>query len=169
MPRSRQAAPEREARPLARPRVSALLVSAVFVSAALVSAAHATTPRATMAHATMAHASVAASPESAPRADEIARALAIDAELQRQAAERALWPGFDPLAIPLAVFTGQQTVLFRHPQPPPEFVPLTRAAGDTAGGEASARVGETAGGEASARAGGTAGGSAGGTAPPVCA
>lgn len=32
-----------------------------------------------------------------------------------------LWPGYDPLAVPLAVFDGKHTVLFRHPSPPEGF------------------------------------------------
>src|SRR5262245_27498986 len=35
-----------------------------------------------------------------------------------------LWPGFDAFAYPVAIFDGDTTFLFRHPQPPPEFVPL---------------------------------------------
>ncbi|MCF7222929.1 hypothetical protein [Marilutibacter chinensis] len=42
-------------------------------------------------------------------------------------AERAFWPGFDPLAIPLAVYDGERTVLFRHPSPPEGFVPAPDA------------------------------------------
>ena len=37
---------------------------------------------------------------------------------------RDLWPGFDPLRVPLAVFDGQRTYLFRHPQPPAGYVAL---------------------------------------------
>jgi len=36
---------------------------------------------------------------------------------------RSFWPGFDPLAVPLALYDGQATWLFRHPHPPPEFGP----------------------------------------------
>ncbi len=42
---------------------------------------------------------------------------------QREAASATLWPGFDPMSIPLAVFDGQRTWLFRHPSPPEGFVP----------------------------------------------
>jgi hypothetical protein len=35
-----------------------------------------------------------------------------------------LWPGFDATAYPIAVFDGQRTLLFRHPDPPEEFRPL---------------------------------------------
>ena len=29
-----------------------------------------------------------------------------------------LWPGFDATMYPIAVFDGQRTLLFRHPDPP---------------------------------------------------
>ena len=49
-------------------------------------------------------------------------ALGLEAEVGRVAATRGpLWPGFDPLAVPLAVYDGTRTYLFRHPAPPPEF------------------------------------------------
>lgn len=51
-------------------------------------------------------------------------ALAIEREVRRIADERELWPGFDPLIIPLAVFTGEHTYLFRHPAPPDGFTEL---------------------------------------------
>lgn len=47
-------------------------------------------------------------------------ALAIDDEV-RKLATRRLWPGFDPAKVPLAIFDGEKTFLFRHPHPPPEF------------------------------------------------
>jgi len=42
---------------------------------------------------------------------------------EREQAAAPLWPGFDPMSIPLAVFDGDRTVLFRHPAPPEGFVP----------------------------------------------
>ncbi len=60
-------------------------------------------------------------------------AQAIELEVERIAAAQPLWPGFDPLAVPLAIYDGQQTWLFRHPKPPAQFVPV-------AGAVASARV-----------------------------
>ncbi len=51
------------------------------------------------------------------------RAFAIDDEI-RKVSSRALWPGFDPAKVPLAVFDGEKTFLFRHPHPPPEFRPV---------------------------------------------
>ena len=53
------------------------------------------------------------------------RALQIAGEVERLARERSLWPGYDPLAIPLAIYDGERTFLFRHPSPPAGFVPLT--------------------------------------------
>lgn len=53
------------------------------------------------------------------------RAVAVAREVQRLATTRAFWPGFDPLTIPLAIFTGEQTFLFRHPSPPDGFAPAT--------------------------------------------
>jgi hypothetical protein len=49
-----------------------------------------------------------------------ALAFQIDQEV-RKLASRPLWPGFDPARVPLAIFDGEWTSLFRHPNPPPEF------------------------------------------------
>lgn len=58
-------------------------------------------------------------------------AVALEQEVERLAApnaeREALWPGFDPLAIPLAVYDGERTFLFRHPAPPQGFTPVTGA------------------------------------------
>jgi len=35
----------------------------------------------------------------------------------------SLWPGFDPRDIPVAIFDGADTYLFRHPAPPEGFAP----------------------------------------------
>ena len=53
-------------------------------------------------------------------------AIDLEREVARLAAGHAagLWPGFDPLAVPLAVYDGERTFLFRHPSPPDEFVPV---------------------------------------------
>ena len=48
-------------------------------------------------------------------------AVAIEREVERIAARGAIWPGYDPLAVPLAVYTGGATFLFRHPAPPDGF------------------------------------------------
>lgn len=55
------------------------------------------------------------------------RAVAVAREVQRLATARIFWPGFDPIAIPLAIFTGGHTFLFRHPSPPDGFTPATGA------------------------------------------
>ena len=44
-------------------------------------------------------------------------------EYERLAARRTFWPGFDPLAIPLAIYDGTSTWLFRHPARPADFEP----------------------------------------------
>lgn len=56
------------------------------------------------------------------------RALAVERELQRLAGTRVLWPGFDPIAVPLAIYTGERTFLFRHPSPPDGFVAASGSA-----------------------------------------
>jgi len=48
--------------------------------------------------------------------------LALLAEVDRLAA-RPLWPNYDPRVLPVAIYDGRQTWLFRHPDPPPEFTP----------------------------------------------
>ncbi|MFH1845832.1 MAG: hypothetical protein ABIF77_21825 [bacterium] len=48
-------------------------------------------------------------------------ALTLAAEVEAIAKGQELWPGFEPLKIPLAVYDGSSTYLFRHPDPPPEF------------------------------------------------
>jgi hypothetical protein len=50
-------------------------------------------------------------------------------EVDVVAARVALWPGFDPRRVPLAIFNGDATLLFRHPNPPPEFVSLSSRQG----------------------------------------
>ena len=41
-----------------------------------------------------------------------------------QVAARPLWPGFDLRRVPVAIYDGTATYLFRHPSPPPEFTPV---------------------------------------------
>lgn len=60
-------------------------------------------------------------------AQEMERAIAVEREVERLAKERVLWPGWEPLSIPLAVFTGEKTYLFRHPSPPAGFSRLEGA------------------------------------------
>lgn len=56
--------------------------------------------------------------------EEQERAVAVNREVESVAKQVALWPGYDPLTIPLAIYTGSGTYLFRHPGPPEGFVPL---------------------------------------------
>jgi hypothetical protein len=49
--------------------------------------------------------------------------LAIEDAVGRIAA-RSLWPGFEPATIPLAIFDGEKTYLFRHFKPPEGFEPV---------------------------------------------
>lgn len=48
-------------------------------------------------------------------------ALRVADEVERLANARSLWPNFDPTAIPLAIYDGKQTYLFRHPDVPEGF------------------------------------------------
>jgi hypothetical protein len=50
-------------------------------------------------------------------------AFDIVAEADRLA-ERPLWPGFEPGAVPVAIHDGERTLLFRHPAPPSGFQPV---------------------------------------------
>lgn len=49
-----------------------------------------------------------------------ADAFAVVGEIDRLSA-RELWPGFAPRALPIAIYDGTRTLLFRHPSPPAEF------------------------------------------------
>src|SRR5690606_10168800 len=62
-----------------------------------------------------------------PLAADTGRAFAIAREVERIAVERTFWPGFDPLSVPLAIYSGDRTYLFRHPSPPEGFAPLPGA------------------------------------------
>ncbi len=50
-------------------------------------------------------------------------AFAIVAESDRLAAAD-LWPAFEPRTIPVAIYDGTRTLLFRHPSPPDGFLPV---------------------------------------------
>lgn len=50
-------------------------------------------------------------------------ALAVVTEADRLA-EAELWPGFDPTTTAVAIYTGEATLLFRHPAPPDGFEEL---------------------------------------------
>lgn len=53
----------------------------------------------------------------------MSNALHAAREVERIGARDTLWPGFDPLSIPLAIYDGERTWLFRHPAPPDDFAP----------------------------------------------
>jgi hypothetical protein len=55
----------------------------------------------------------------APERDVFAFVRALDS-----AGARQVWPGFHPAEWPIALYDGAETVLLRHPSPPPEFVPM---------------------------------------------
>lgn len=59
----------------------------------------------------------AAAMQSGPVAPGVERAV------EQAAQADSLWPGFKPLTVPLAVYDGQLTWLFRHPAPPSGFAP----------------------------------------------
>jgi hypothetical protein len=40
-----------------------------------------------------------------------------------------LWPGFEPRSTPVAIFDGENTVLFRHPNPPASYFSLSSRRG----------------------------------------
>lgn len=61
--------------------------------------------------------------------DERTRAFEIERAIERIAREVDLWPGYEPLTVPLAVFTGESTYLFRHPAPPEGFTAIPGDAG----------------------------------------
>lgn len=54
---------------------------------------------------------------------------AVVAEVDRIGARTMLWAGFDPRRVPLEIFNGHTTYLFRHPNPPPEFISLSSRQG----------------------------------------
>ena len=60
----------------------------------------------------------------APREESPAFALERGVTRVARAHVGTLWPGFDPLTVPLAVYDGERTYLFRHPTPPGGFVPV---------------------------------------------
>jgi hypothetical protein len=72
--------------------------------------------------ALLALASAEAEPAPAAVPGSATDALAVAAELERLSAEQILWPGFDPRVVPLAIYDGEHTWLFRHPAPPAGFV-----------------------------------------------
>jgi hypothetical protein len=55
--------------------------------------------------------------------DESPIALDIIEEV-KSISQQSLWPGFNPLSYPLAIYDGEKTYLFNHPNPPKEFAPI---------------------------------------------
>lgn len=51
--------------------------------------------------------------------DEIA--VLVAQEVERSANTQIFWPRFDPMAVPLAIYDGKYTYLFRHPETPDGF------------------------------------------------
>ena len=51
------------------------------------------------------------------------RAFAVMADAERLAL-KPTWPGFDARAVPVALYDGHDTWLFRHPRPPAGFAPV---------------------------------------------
>ncbi len=62
--------------------------------------------------------------QAADPQDDAEEALSVEREVERIAGRGKLWPGFDPLAVPLAIYDGERTLLFRHPSPPEGFAPV---------------------------------------------
>ena len=79
-------------------------------------------PTSMIALATLACAPARPRPAPAPSSEAAPTAYAIASELDTIGAT-PLWPGFDPRRMPIAIHDGRETVLFRHPSPPPEFRP----------------------------------------------
>jgi hypothetical protein len=53
--------------------------------------------------------------------DGLRQAVALTDEVRTLALGEAYWPGFDPAGVPLAIYDGKRTYLFRHPAPPAGF------------------------------------------------
>jgi hypothetical protein len=68
----------------------------------------------------------ASAPARAPSGAASARAVVARAEAL---GARPVWPNFDSRRIPVAIYDGTRTWLFRHPHPPP---PFQRVAGESA-------------------------------------
>ena len=49
-------------------------------------------------------------------------AIALEREVQRVSEAGRFWPGYDAIAVPLAIYDGTTTFLFRHRAPPEGFV-----------------------------------------------
>jgi hypothetical protein len=67
----------------------------------------------------------------AAAAPQVDLARAIELEVEQRAGPSALWPGFEPRRIPLAIYVGEGTYLFRHPSPPAGFSRVESAGVET--------------------------------------
>jgi hypothetical protein len=54
--------------------------------------------------------------------------IAVMAEFDRETTTE-LWPGFDPRKIPVEIYDGKQSWLFRHPKPPQDFAEVPQHPG----------------------------------------
>jgi hypothetical protein len=63
-------------------------------------------------------------PKVGRAASNVPGAMAVMAEFDRITAGSRLWPGFEPQRIPVEIYDGRQTWLFRHPHPPEGFKEL---------------------------------------------
>ncbi|HEX8423870.1 MAG TPA: hypothetical protein VF634_10690, partial [Pyrinomonadaceae bacterium] len=70
-----------------------------------------------------------AAQKSVGRETAIVDVYAVVAEVDRIASTQNLWPNFDPRRVPVEIYDGQTTLLFRHPAPPPEFTSLSSRQG----------------------------------------
>jgi hypothetical protein len=75
-----------------------------------------------LAHALPVHAAQKTKTQTKPRESGV---YAVVAEVDRVSASASLWEGFEPRRVPVEIFDGTMTFLFRHPNPPPEFVSLS--------------------------------------------
>jgi hypothetical protein len=79
-----------------------------------------------LAHALPGQAAQKTKPPPQPRGGGV---YAVVAEVDRISALAPLWDGFDPRRVPVEIFDGGTTFLFRHPSPPPEFISLSSRRG----------------------------------------
>ena len=59
------------------------------------------------------------------------RVIEIAQAVEKLGTSQEFWPGYDPIEIPLAIFGGENTYLFRHPAPPNGFKLLEAASIET--------------------------------------
>ena len=69
----------------------------------------------------LAAATILVAPSLAAQGSDARLARAVNAAAITFASGTPLWPGFKPAQIPLAIYDGERTWLFRHPSPPAGF------------------------------------------------